>query len=343
MPINETEHNLQPCLKSDNEFYEAKEELHSFFEKLYEDMYENPDKYGIPLQSYPDDIKFNEKRLNVVRVVKGSILDFLFKIGQAGKVNENKMLLNSAFFRELCEEKRKKAKSLLFLERFSHFGLNFNEGNEVIVSSTAYPKMLTALVQLASACSKDKKNGLNHFYRCDYRLLSEDATHDINEVARLLPENLKVEVLKTYALLRHLRYRVKIEYYEDFGFRISYSNKSGVVYYCHIHSYRNYNLFHYVRWILDTDQSAKMFTILDSQSPELSNIVLSGLSRCNPDCMPGYGASSPESCIARIKVEYKGNEIFACKDKGWTGIGTSSVDFINLRKALEAMHDVVYV
>lgn len=305
-------------------------------------MYEYPKKYAIPIEEYTTESRINEKRLNVARVVKDGVIDFLFKIGQLGQPNNGTLLINLSVFNELLESKKKKIKSNTLFDALLQLGLQFHEGAEVVVTNKKYIKMLLALSYLAKACSKDKKNGLRHFCRCDFRILGPTFSLDMTDLLKLLQSSLSNEVSETDCYLKQMKFRRKIECYGDFGFRISYSNKVGVVYYCHINSYETKNFFHYIRWILDTSQTTKLFQKLSSDSPEISQYVFDNMNRCDPECIPGYGTASPESCMARIKIVYNGKSFFTCKDYGWNKMGITPNNFSILRTVLKVMHEVIF-
>jgi hypothetical protein len=316
--------------------------LYCFFEKLYEDMYGNPERYSIPVETYPDEIEFNRKRLNVSRVIRNVVLDFLYRIGQMGVPEMGTLKIEPRLYRELAGEKSKKVRYSSFLAALEQLGLQIDEREEVTVSSAKYPQMPSELSLLSKACARDRVRGLFHFQRCDYRTLEPKVLLNMNDVFKILPEALGKGVNETDIFLSKLKFKRKIEPYYDFGYRISYSNKAGVVCYFHINSYFNESLYIYIRWVLDTRQSTRFFDIVEEHSKGYSDYIFNNLCKCDPDCVPGFGASSPEVCIARIKLEYNGRTEYACKDARYNKFGKTSRDFIYVQTVLKAMDEVLY-
>lgn len=104
-------------------FAESEQDLYYFFQDLYADIYEFPQKYSIPIEDYNNDTRTNEKRLNVARVVKAGVLDFLLKIGQIGELSNDNLIIESSVYNELLESKKKKITRPLFQQtRNSIFG-----------------------------------------------------------------------------------------------------------------------------------------------------------------------------------------------------------------------------
>ncbi|QUI21849.1 hypothetical protein HZI73_05845 [Vallitalea pronyensis] len=323
-------------------FLEAEEDFYHFLKNMFQDMYKQPEKYNLPLEPFIRHDQFSKKRLNVRRVARNGILDFLFQIGQVGILDGERFMISQGVWYELLLHKNKIIKSKDgFLSIIEQLGFYVEEGQEVIINHTKYPKMLWALCYFSKACAKDKKNSLRHFCRCDFRLF-ENHPLGFEDVLELLPESLGDEVIHTDRILTTLKYRRKIEYYDDHGYRIAYSNKAGVVFYCHVHSYKTKNYHHYMRWVLNTSQTTSLFQqLIEDNQEEIVNYICHHLHRCDPNCNPGYGASSPESCMARIKVNWDNQLLYTCKDKG-CNIGSGPTDFKYLRILLEATKKIVY-
>ena len=320
----------------------AEHELYSFFKALFEDMYQYPEKYKIPVDALGDEIKSNEKRLKATRVINGVFLDFIYKLGQIGRLESETLVIGLSSYLDLVAEKQKKLKSDFLIGALEHLGFNFNAAKDVVCTNKKYPKMLIALSYLSKVCMRDRVHGFYHFRRCDFRMLNPEFSLDINDVLRILPGAVGEEVGKTDSFLTQLKYRRKIEPYSDFGYRLSYSNKAGVVCYCHVHSYLTESLYYYIRWVPGTCQSTKVLSVLAKDSTQFADYVFDNISRCSSECIPGFGAVSQDQCIARIKVEWNGRVVYICKDARWNEVNQTSRDFKYVQKVLRAIHEVLY-
>jgi hypothetical protein len=324
-------------------FQSAMQELYAFFQNLYEDMYNYPVKYSIPAEMYPDELRFNKKRLNAAGIVRNVILDFLYRIGQAGKCEANLLIMEPEAYEELVKEKSKKIDFPSFLDALRQLGLNIVvEENDIYVTSMKHPKMPQALSLLSKACARSGGKGLYHFQRCDFRVLGQKFQLDLNDVLQVLPEPFRKGLPETDQFLNKYKYKRKIEPYNDFGYRIIYSNKAGVVCYCLVNAYFDKSLYMYIRWVLNTEQTTKLFNIVDNESTEFADKIFDSICKCDPKCVPGFGALSPDECIARIKVERNGKTTYVCKDARWDKFSSVSQDFDYVRKVLKAISQVLY-
>jgi len=325
------------------DFHIAMQELHIFFQNLYEDMYNYLAKYSIPAETYPDELNFNKKRLNAAGVVRNVILDFLYKIGQAGRYEADLLKIEPQVYEELVKDKSKKVKFQSFLDALRQLGLSIVvEENDVYITSMKYPKMLQALSLLSKACTQYGSKGLYHFQRCDFRVLEQKFTLEMNDVLRVLPEPFRKDLAETDQFIIKYKYKRKIEPYNDFGYRIVYSNKAGVVCYCHVNAYFDKKIYMYIRWVLNTEQSTRLFNIVDNESAEFADKIFDSICKCDPKCVPGFNALTPEKCIARIKVERNGRTIHVCKDARWDKFSSISQDFDYVKRVLKAISQALY-
>jgi len=330
-------------LYGSEDFQIAMQELHTFFQNLYADMYNYPDKYSIPVETYPDELRFNKKRLKVSNIVRNVILDFLYKIGQAGRHEANILKIELQVYEELAKDKSKKIDFPLFLNALRQLGLNIAvEENDIYIMSMKFPKMLQALSLLSKACTQFGSKGLYHFQRCDFRVLRQRFSFDLNDILQILPEPFRKGLFETDQFINKYRYRRKIEPYSDFGYRIVYSNKAGVVCYCHVNAYFDKSIYMYIRWVLNTEQTTKLFNIVDNESAEFADKIFNSICKCDPKCIPGFNALTPDECIARIKIERNGKSIYVCKDSRWDKFSNISQDFDYVKRVLKAISQVLY-
>lgn len=317
------------------------DEVQIFFQCLYRDMYLDPAKYSIPIEAYPDGEKFNKKRLNAKRVVKKEI-EFLYQLAKNGRRLEEGLEVERALYDELAGGIAKKIDWTGFLGALKSLGLEIQAGDVVRVTSSRMPGLPAGLGRLAQACAGDRVHGLFHFQRGDLRSLGAGFGLKLDDLLRVLPEELAAGVMETDAVFMEKNYRRKIEPYGDFGYRITYDSKAGVVAYIHVHSYENEPVYMYVRWVLDAEQSKDLFNRLNSTAPEFSAFLFENVSRCDPACVPGFGATSPEQCIARIPIEKEGRVAFACKDARYNQPSELSRDFGYVQRVARVVREVLY-
>lgn len=324
-------------------FQAAMQELYTFFRNLYEDMYKYPRKYSIPEEMYPDEPRFNKKRLNVAGIVRNVILDFLYRIGQAGRYEADSIKVESQVYKELVEAKSKKIDFPSFLDALRQLGMNIAAGeNGIYITGTQHPKMPQALSLLSKACAQGGSKGLYYFQRCDFRVLGQKFSLDLNDVLQVLPEPFRKGLAEADQFISKYKYRRKIEPYNDFGYRIVYSNKTGVVCYCHVNAYLDKRIYMYIRWVLNTEQTTRLFDIVDNESTEFADQIFDSICKCDPECVPGFGALSPNECIARIKIERNGKAKYVCKDARWDKFSEVSQDFDYTKRVLKAISQVLF-
>ncbi|QOR35243.1 hypothetical protein IMX26_17605 [Clostridium sp. 'deep sea'] len=321
-----------------SKFIKAEQELHSYINNLYQNMHNNAELYNIPLATF-EGKDFNKKRLKVRKVIN-IILDFLYKLAQLATLEECSLVLAIENWHKIRDDKIKKLKSE---KKFNNlvlilgFTVNVKQ-NIVVINHKNYPAMLIALSYYAKLCSQDKKYGFRYFYQLDFRRFNNYKLQ-MNDVINSLPLELKIMVTETDNLLMKLKYRKKIELYEDFGYRVAYSNKAGVVYYIHINSYKIDTYYHYLRWVLNSAQSDKCInTLIQEGKQNIVDYLKHNIVQCDPNCIPGYGAKSPEQCQARIHIPYY--DLYVCKDKGCL-VGIASYEFEYIQVVLEIINEII--
>lgn len=316
--------------------------LQEFARALCADMALHPESYAIPVETYPDTEQFNKKRLNVARIINGVIFDYLYAMGLKGKVANGCLELEAAVYETIVADKRKKAQLARLHDALARLGLHITRGKVVAISSAVAPGLGPALSDLAKACARFKHQGTYLFRRFDFGVLDPEYRLAMPDVLNGLDAPRRERVFETDRLLRNSRYQCKIEPYQDFGYRLVYSNKAGVVCYVHVNSYFEKPLYAYIRWVLDTEPSRTFFKIVDGEKPGYAQYVFDHICPCDPACIPGFGAQSPESCMARILIDYGDQSAYVCKDARWNVYNQVSEDFEFIATVLRAVTQVLY-
>ncbi len=322
--------------------WESRLALQQFASALCADMALHPESYAIPVETYPDTEQFNKKRLNVARIVNGVIFDYLYALGLKGTVDNGRLELEAAVYEDIVAGKQKKVQIERVNDALSRLGLHITRGKVVAISSAVAPGIVLALSDLAKACARFKHQGAYFFRRFDFGVLHPEYRLAMPDVLNGLDAPRRDKVSELDRELLDARYRRKIEPYQDFGYRLVYSNKAGVACYVHVNSYFEKPLYAYIRWMLDTEQSRTFFKIMDGEKPGYAQYVFDHICPCDPTCTPGFGAPSPESCIARILIDYDGQSVYVCKDARWNVYNQVSEDFEFITIVLRAVTQVLY-
>ena len=321
-----------------SKFIKAEQELHSYFKNLYQDMHNNAELYNIPLATFKGQ-DFNKKRLKVRKIVN-TVLDFIYKLGQYVTLKGTSLVLAIENWHKIRDDTIKKLKSE---KKFNNLvlllGFTINVKQKIVViNHKNFPAMLIALSYYAKLCSQDKKYGFRYFYQLDFRRFNNYKLQ-MNDVINSLPLELKIMVTETDNLIMRYKYRRKIELYEDFGYRVAYSNKAGVVFYIHINCYKTDTYYHYLRWVLNSAQSEKCInTLIQEGKQNIVAYLKHNIVQCDPNCIPGYGATSPEQCQTRIYIP--NYDLYVCKDKGCL-VGINNYEFEYVTVILKTIQELV--
>lgn len=335
--------------------------LHRFFQDLLSDLYKHPKAYGVPEIPYeitlPGDQaredRLREGRLKVRRVIETGLLDYLYQLGRLGQLDgaakgpaangpaakgpaaEAPALQFSRFFYDqLVAEKKKKVKTITFLQPLEGLGLATTIDKErVVVSNQRYPGMMAALGAFSRECARIKDLDFFFFRRCDFAVFTQKRLPAFEDALRLAPGALRSEILKMDMLLCERKFKREILVANaDGGYRFRYSKKSdAIVYWCRIRSWSSQDLSHSLRWDF-AGLSPALFARLDACKPRLAEQVFAGIKTCT-HC---YG-----NCMARVNVEYQSTIKEGCKEAGWEAIGESPASFENLRTVVCLLDDLV--
>jgi hypothetical protein len=120
----------------------------------------------------------------------------------------------------------------------------------------------------------------------------------------------------------------------DMTYRVRYSRKGDqIIYWLRILETFHPDLGHFLRWRFDSDIHQRLFQKLDQTNPELADEIFIGLAPC-AHC---YGGN----CMARVRLEWKGNTKEACREVGWNKIGFEQANYENLWIVLNTLIQLV--
>jgi len=321
--------------------------LYRCINALYSDMLANPASYGIPTEAFvqfiarvfntPEEESQHEAlkaaRMRVRKVVLAYI-QFLFHLGQSLEHVEETFFLARAEFEKLASAGSKQSKAKLFPKALERCGLTFSTGEPVHVSNLHYPGMVRELAAFSQACAKVKEFDFYLFRRCDFSVYDGKTGPNFSDAVRIAPADYQKEIIETDECLRRLRYRREIFIDEgDMNYRVRYTKKGELgVYWVRIQETFEPDLLHYLRWNLESNQTNRLFDLLDRTQPGLSHRVFEGLKPCG-HC---YG----DNCMDRKRVEWGGAVKEACQGSGWNDIGYEHEDYERLRVVLETLSKV---
>jgi hypothetical protein len=322
--------------------------LHQFFKDLYQDLYEHPETYGLPIQPFEP---FTENRLRMQedtekkkrvmatslkarKAIESGILDFLYQLGQTGVASGDQLLLDPAFYDQLIAEKAKKGGIKSFGNGFERVGLSFTSGQQMNVSNSQYPGMLAALGAFAKTCAGIKDNGLYFFRRCDLGVLEGKRQPTLDDALRLARPELHEDIRNNDTLLLERKYKREIMVGDaNAGYRFRYNKKKDrVVYWVRLMSWSSPPFHHNLRWDFKSDLTGRMFARLDEVRPGLADRIFEGIKRCEYDY---------ENCMARVVLERSGQSVDCCSEVAWDAIGETPGDMEDLRSVLQALDELV--
>jgi len=155
------------------------EDLYGFFKAFYENLYRQPDLFGLPLKE-DDCIEEGEPhekekkqevtaRLKSPKELVARGLDFLIGAGLEGHLVGDSLVLDSGS--QLIKQTKVGRK---FLHALESAGLAVVPDNDrITLHNSQFPAMMPALQSLANACTRYPRQQEVHFYfaRCDFRAL----------------------------------------------------------------------------------------------------------------------------------------------------------------------------
>jgi hypothetical protein len=158
---------------------QGRQDLHGFFKAFYENLYRQPDLFGLPLgeDDWIEEDEPHEKekkqavtaRLKKPKEMLTRALDFLIGAGVQGRLVGERLVLDQGA--DLVKQARVARKFLAGLESA---GLAVTpEKDGLTLQNSQFPGMLPALQELANACTRFPRQQENqfHFARCDFGAL----------------------------------------------------------------------------------------------------------------------------------------------------------------------------
>ncbi len=262
-------------------------EFYNFYQYVVEEIFNNPQLYNLTLKEYPKEAWQYDKELR----------EYLC----ASKIKEpdKKYLLSHNGFNIKARKEVYKLLDDIFITEESEYFVKEKQENT---------NMILAYECLKKVCLENKK--LRHlFYRCDFRALEEGFKWTFSDLIYSLPKEIKEQLIDLNLFLKSNKYKSKLEYENVFAYTIN--NKVILRFYVEA------DILHlYFRWILYKEDSARFFEILHQESPEICQKIYENIIKCRTDCVPGYGADSPEHCGENIYIEYNGRNKNVCMGTG---------------------------
>jgi len=320
-------------------------------------MFHEPDAYGLPCDLYPenaDELDRELARFPAASKVKDQALkyllshrdkrskangalrhtvDFMLRIGARGAPCAEGMRVTREKWDEVAGKSPKQLSIDVLLHALERVGMAFEDhGGDTLVSNRRFPDMFGAYCALCRACEDNKKLGFL-FARCDFRALLPGFKWSVSDILRPLSAADRDRLAELDRYMMGLKYGRTIE----FEGRYLYTLKGKGIF--RVQTGGDEYTF-YFRWPLDESRSADMFGKLRALSPALEQFVFSGLCRCNPDCVPGYGVPTADHCLGRVRIVCDGQEGHTCMDGGLTIWGHEREDFESIKAIAGAMREM---
>lgn len=321
--------------------------LPAFFKDLYADMLANPQAYAIPPEGFipfladesrsPQHTAQHEAlkaaRMRVRKAVFAHI-EFLFNLGLSGTPAGERLFVPRVEFDRLTAQAAKKAKSRQVLSALSRGGLVFSAGDPVIVTNTRFPQVPAALAVFSRACSFSKEHPLYLFQRCDLAALNGKGAPDFSDALNMAPADFRELAAQTDARLAALRFKreIFVDNY-DVSYRLRYGKKGdALVFWMYFGEAFQPDLAHFLRWKLDGDLTARLFTRLEHIQPGLSGQIFNQFKAC---------VHCYANCIERTLLTWDGVTREVCHYKCWEDIGYQREDYETLWLVLETFIEVL--
>lgn len=169
------------CKKED--FIAGFKQLYSTVARIYDDIFQNPADYGLPLfeiEKYRSASREANTSAHSIRFIG----HLLYNLGQAGELVDGNLVVNLEKYQALCKEK-KVSKAPMIMGKFREFGFEFagfngkgfDKGlNSFTVAYPANPHVMAALKGYSMTISPDsvkKRSSLyTQFYHLSYKFLT---------------------------------------------------------------------------------------------------------------------------------------------------------------------------
>ena len=330
-----------------NDLREGEKNLYRFMTDLYSDMYDNPEKYYLPVMEY--DLLLNgrdwrslngndkKKESNLRNRFQRKIQFYqklLFEIGINGEteagtdsLSSDKPILTNVIanhtLRIIWDQREQCAEAL------SRLGLEIKRfNNKITVSNSQYPKMLFALSALCKAGKG--KFALTNFLRCDFRGLLNSYIPGFEDTVSILPDGFKKKAIIMNEFMKDLKCKTIVEplknttLYSEWKLFYSFKGKSIYGFHSDTESLKTFAYFNHY------ENVSRMGYILKEESDSLYNWFY--------DCIP----ISMCSCRNNKLVNVGGREKRIC---GLTNridvINPDDANLKNLKRIIEIYLDKV--
>ena len=216
----------------------AQADLHAFFRKLYDALFDVPEQFGLPATAdiylVVDHAKEGPDKTEVKRVLDRQRkpveegLSFLFALGLEGKVGAGALVLDLASA-ALDFTRRKSGRA--WVKGMECAGLVLNQAvGAVVASNEQFPKMFTALELLAEACARCENPDVGRvfFARCDFRALKHDFSVAAQDLFRIFtPEN-TAWAAELHDYFTGKNYKAQVEIGRMFSWTVKYQGKKSI-------------------------------------------------------------------------------------------------------------------
>jgi hypothetical protein len=222
------------CTSADD----SQQDLHSFFQVMYQQLYEQPKLFGLPVGAdacleYAEPDRKNKlvtvnRTLDRPRKLVNGGLDYLSGVGSAGQVDGKRMVMSAEEYRTLLSFTKVKRQ---FIQGLAQAGWMVEEEDaQVTIINDCFPQMMPALKALAEAARtfEDEKIGRFHFARCDFRVLQEDYTPNVIDLYSIFDAESCAYLLNLHEYLTELKYKPQVEIYGIHAWVIKYQGNRKV-------------------------------------------------------------------------------------------------------------------
>ncbi len=209
----------------------SRQDLHAFFTALYAAMYQNPDRFGLPVSAddglagaeKPNRKQEVAKKLKKPREIIDTTVSLLRDLGLHGRLAAGALIVAKADYQGLCKSNAKAKKTIL--AGLADIGLEIREGEQdVTVRNARYPHMMPAWQAMAEQCAagSDPKISFFHFARCDFRVLTPGYSPDAPDLLAYFSPPEREDLLRLHEYLLSTGHRATCRIYGIHAWDIQY-------------------------------------------------------------------------------------------------------------------------
>lgn len=313
----------------------AQRDLHAFFKTLYENLYQHPQAFGLPVgedlcvaegePNEKDKKQAVKQKLNKPRGMIGQGLDFLMLAGIQGQLENQDLILE-----DFPAAAKASGIGPKFLQGLASSGLRIAlSGARSVLSSREYPAMMAALKTLALGCAEheSERMGKFHFARCDFKAGTPAYDPDVLELYRAFGPVDYSHVAQLHAFFSAKGYKTSLEIGRSFAWVVKYQGNRKIKATPLFQVEYEERYADPLRLSIKCASTNRIADLLPNQAQSLQDDFMGRANPCRGD---ECGWCRNQKTLGPALVEYKGESKLLCwyTNPNIHGIDESKVELI---------------